>query len=387
MIDWNSKNASALVALQRGIPIVENPFAELASTCGMSETDLLAFAQSLLDNGEARRFGAVFDARRLGYRSALCAIQVPPPDLARVAGIVAAVPGVTHAYERRSVEVEKLKSREVEELRSREVERLKSPEMETSQLLDSSTSPFLNFPNLWFTFAAPAPLFDGALATLRADCAPYPIDVLPALRRFKIDVIFDARTRDRDEEVEIEKLKNPEVEKLKALSDSSTSLFLNSSTSQLGLSPPQQGIIRLLQGALPLAPRFFAPLAERLGMSEGALLGQLREWQGSGVLRRIGLLLRHREAGFKANGMCCWDIPEGEVLEAGRRVAGAPEVTHCYERPRSPRFPFTLYAMIHTPSWQETCALFERITRDAALPPGQLLLSFTEFKKTSMRFF
>lgn len=329
MINWNSTEAPALVALQRGIPITAAPFADLAATCGTDEAALIALAQALLDSGEARRFGAVFDARRLGYRSALCAIQVPPADLARVASIVAAVPGVTHAYER-------------------------------------GRPPW---PNLWFTLAAPADTFDRTLDALRADCAPYAIDELPALRRFKIDVIFDARTRDRDERVE------PRAQP-----------HLNAAP-VAPLDTAQQAIIRLLQGDIPLSPRPFAAAAGRLGMGEDALLSQLREWQASGILRRIGLLLRHREAGFKANGMCCWDIPEGEILAAGRRVAAQPEVTHCYERPRTGRFPFTLYAMIHTPTWDATRALFERITRDAALPPGELLLSLTEFKKTSMRFF
>ncbi|MCL1921953.1 MAG: hypothetical protein FWG50_12930 [Kiritimatiellaeota bacterium] len=371
MINWNSTEAPALVALQRGIPITAAPFADLAATCGTDEAALIALAQALLDSGEARRFGAVFDARRLGYRSALCAIQVPPADLARVASIVAAVPGVTHAYER-------------------------------------GRPPW---PNLWFTLAAPADTFDRTLDALRADCAPYAIDELPALRRFKIDVIFDARTRDRDERTEypISNTEHPtpkggfKTDSPMSLPQSASNLDIGHSVLDIGHSPPppppalhtphstpntsQHAIIRLLQGDIPLSPRPFAAAAGRLGMGEDALLSQLREWQASGILRRIGLLLRHREAGFKANGMCCWDIPEGEILAAGRRVAAQPEVTHCYERPRTGRFPFTLYAMIHTPTWDATRALFERITRDAALPPGELLLSLTEFKKTSMRFF
>jgi len=343
MINWNSTEATALVALQRGIPITEAPFAELAATCGMTEADLLAFAQDLLDSGDARRFGAVFDARRLGYRSALCAMQVPPAGLARVAAVIAAVPGVTHAYERGW-----------------------PAELPTGSPGGPDGQ---HWPNLWFTLAAPSADFAQTLDTLRANCAPHTIDELPALRRFKIDVVFDARTRDRDERVE----PRPQP-------------HLNAAP-VAALDATQQATVRLLQGNLALAPRIFAPLAEQLGIPEDTLLTQLRDWQANGVLRRIGLLLRHREIGFKANGMCCWDVPETDIHEAGRRVAAAPEVTHCYERPRSARFPFRLYAMIHTSSWHATQALFQRITRDAALPSGQLLLSLTEFKKTSMLFF
>jgi DNA-binding Lrp family transcriptional regulator len=85
--------------------------------------------------------------------------------------------------------------------------------------------------------------------------------------------------------------------------------------------------------------------------------------------------------------MCCWEVPEATIKEAGRRVAAFSEVTHCYERPPTAYFPFRLYAMIHTPSSEETLALYERITRETGLAQGELLLSSTEFKKTSMQFF
>ena len=113
----------------------------------------------------------------------------------------------------------------------------------------------------------------------------------------------------------------------------------------------------------------------------------LGRWLKSGVARRIGLLLRHRLVGFKANGMCSWSVPADQVQEAGRRVASCREVTHCYERPAAEDFPFNLFAMIHTTSWKNTQDLFQRISDDCGLKDGQLLLSVHEFKKTSMQFF
>jgi len=283
----------------------------------------------------------VFDARRLGYRSALCAMRVPRARLAEVAAKVTPVRGITHAYERGW------------------------PEALPADLPGGPAG--RDWPNLWFTLAAPAADFCAELEALRGACQPYAIHELPALRRFKIDVVFDVRTRDRDERVEP---RRPAEQ-----------------AGTVALDEAQKALVRLLEGDLPLGGRFFGPLAAQAGMSEEALLGQLRAWQASGVLRRVGLLLRHREIGFKANGMCCWDLPEAEVLEAGRRVAAFPEVTHCYERPKMDVFPFRLYAMIHTPTWEGTQRLFERITREAGLTGGQLMLSVTEFKKTSMQFF
>lgn len=340
-VDLTEKEEAALMALQRGVPLEERPFAALGAACGLSEEAVLALVRRLMASGQARRFGAVFDARRLGYRSALCAMRVPRARLAEVAAKVTPVRGITHAYERGW------------------------PEALPADLPGGPAG--RDWPNLWFTLAAPAADFCAELETLRGACQPYAIHELPALRRFKIDVVFDVRTRDRDERVEP---RRPAEQ-----------------AGTVALDEEQKALVRLLEGDLPLGERFFGPLAAQAGMSEEALLGQLRAWQASGVLRRVGLLLRHREIGFKANGMCCWDLPEAEVLEAGRRVAAFPEVTHCYERPKMDVFPFRLYAMIHTPTWEGTQRLFERITREAGLTGGQLMLSVTEFKKTSMQFF
>ncbi|MBP7637445.1 MAG: hypothetical protein KBA18_06180 [Kiritimatiellae bacterium] len=343
MFDFNEQEAAALVALQRGVALTERTFAETGAACGLSEAAVLALVRRLLASGEARRFGAVFDARRLGYRSALCAMTVPRARLAEVAEKVAVVRGVTHAYER------------------------DWPESLPRDLPGGPGD--RSWPNLWFTLAAPSATFAEELQRLRAACQPYGIHELPATRRFKIDVVFDVRTRDRDERVEPRPPLAHEPSCVAALNEA------------------ERAIVRALEGDVPVSERVFRDAAERLGMTEGDLLEQLRAWQASGVLRRFGLLLRHREIGFKANGMCCWDMPEEALQAAGRRIAAFPEVTHCYERPRMDVFPFRLYAMIHTPEWLETQRLYERLTREVGLSGGQLLLSVKEFKKTSMSFF
>ena len=332
-----------MVALQRGIALTERPFAETGTACGLSENEVLALIRRLQASGDARRFGAVFDGRRLGYRSALCAMMVPKARLAEVAEKVTAVSGVTHAYERGWPE-------------------------ELPRDLPGGPGE-QSWPNLWFTFSAPTDTFSAKLQTLRAACQPYAIHELPATRRFKIDVVFDLRTRDRDEHVTPRTPVAQEPEDIAPLSEE------------------ERVTIRLLQGDVPVCEAFFKSAADPLDMTEGALLARLREWTESGVLRRIGLLLRHREIGFKANGMCCWDIPEEAAVETGRKVAAFPEVTHCYARPRLDIFPFRLYAMIHTQEWSATQQLFERISRETGLEGGQVLLSVKEYKKTSMTFF
>ena len=60
---------------------------------------------------------------------------------------------------------------------------------------------------------------------------------------------------------------------------------------------------RLLEAGLPLAARPYQVLAERIGASEAAVLGQVRDWSESGLFRRVGLVLKHRAMGFRANAM------------------------------------------------------------------------------------
>ena len=84
--------------------------------------------------------------------------------------------------------------------------------------------------------------------------------------------------------------------------------------------------------------------------------------------------------------MCCWRI-EGDTTEAGRALAACDEVTHCYERPEAPGFPFNLFAMIHARSPEEATAAFARLEAACGLSYGTMLISTREYKKTSMTFF
>lgn len=346
MRDVSELEAAAITALQEGIPLCERPFEEIGRRCGLSEERVIEWIEKWMANGNARRFGAIFDARRIGFTSSLCNVSVPEEKLQEVATHVVALPGVTHAYVR---------------------------SWPTELAPDSPGGPRgQHWPNFWFTLAAPAESFQTQFESLQAACPEFPIRALPATKRFKIDVVFHLNTRERDERVEPR--------------PGSTS-FTKDQEPPVALSLAQKEIIRVLQGDLPRHPAFFASLAQRLGLTEADLLQTLKQWQSQGVLRRIALLLRHREVGFHANGMCCWDTHPELVQEKGRLLASSPEVTHCYERPWRAEFPFRLYAMIHSDSWRKTQEIFEQLSDMADLPNGQLLFSLKEFKKTSMVFF
>ena len=319
-----------LYALQRPWPLVERPLAALAERLATTEATLLDFIRDLRQAGLVRRVGGVFDARRLGYRSCLFGIRATSEaELNPAVAAVVAHPGVTHAYLRGwPADVE---------------------------ALGLSAADYADYPNLWYTLSAPAATYDEAAAPL----APFNPLPFPALTRYKIDVVFDLRTRNRDEKTEY----------------LSPSNVLNTAP----ITAEQQAIVRRYQDdCLDAATPFQIPD-----------LAQLNAWQADGTLRRFGLLLYHRATGFTANGMCCWQVPPAEQATYGRRLAASPEVTHCYARPEQPGFPFTLYAMIHKTSWQEAIDTFQMLSRETGLThhPQRIFFSTHEYKKSSLRFF
>ncbi len=324
MKPYSTTEKEILTRLQRGIEITSQPFAP-------GELKVLQKAQA---DGLLRRFGGIFDARRLGYGSILCALDVPPEQLEQKAAVIAGHPGVTHCYERRP--------------------------------LHSSQS----YPVLWFTLAMLHDEFEDGLNKLNSELGTENSELLqlPAVKRFKVDVVFDLQASARDETLPGRPVKVPCDEPFRIFSEE------------------EKQLVRAIDQQLPLVDQPFAALAAQLGRSEEAVLCALRGWKEQGVLRRVGAVLYHREAGFKANAMCVWPVG-GDVAAAGHRLAARPEVTHCYQRPRLDAFPFDLYAMIHTRSWEQIDVLFRDLSAGCGLTGGELFVSGREFKKSSMKYF
>lgn len=107
----------------------------------------------------------------------------------------------------------------------------------------------------------------------------------------------------------------------------------------------------LLDGAgegLALVARPFAELGQRLGLSEGEVIARLRRLLDAGAIKRLGIIVRHHELGYRANAMVVWDVPDDAVSRIGGAMARAPFVTLCYRRPRRPPdWPYNLFCMIH----------------------------------------
>ncbi|MFD1709494.1 Lrp/AsnC family transcriptional regulator [Ottowia flava] len=145
----------------------------------------------------------------------------------------------------------------------------------------------------------------------------------------------------------------------------------------------------LVEAGVPLVPAPYAQWAAQLGCSEAEVLAQLQAWLDAGTLRRLGLVVRHHEAGFAANAMTVFDLPDDQVDTFGERLAAQPGVTLCYRRTRAVGWPYNLYCMVHGRSREDTLALLQAAIAGAGLQaaPQQVLFSRRRFKQTGARYF
>lgn len=86
--------------IQEDLPITAKPFADAAVRLGIGEAEVLDRIKRLREKGIIRRIGAVFDLRKLGFVSTLCAARVPEEKMAAFVKTVNDCPGVTHNYRR-----------------------------------------------------------------------------------------------------------------------------------------------------------------------------------------------------------------------------------------------------------------------------------------------
>jgi len=109
-----------------------------------------------------------------------------------------------------------------------------------------------------------------------------------------------------------------------------------------------QQLIASIQDGLEFISKPFARIASQLGISEQKVLNRLQQLKDNGTIKRLGVVVKHRELGFKANAMVVWDIPDHLVADIAQRIASFECVTLCYQRPRRlPEWSYNLFSMIH----------------------------------------
>lgn len=318
--------------IQAEFPLSPSPCVELGRRAGLSAEEAQERVASLRRRGLIRRIGGVINSRRLGLVGTLVGMKVPPDCVDEVAAIVNDLSNVTHNY-----------------LREDDY-------------------------NMWFTVtAASRDEVTAILSDLRRRTGIEDILDLPSLRTFKINV-----------QLRFGSLQPPAASHQEE-GEAGGPRTRPGGGGPAALGPSQKAVLAQLQGDLPDGPEPYDAMAKRAGLPVDEFLATARGLVESGVLRRVSALVNHIRAGFGASAMCVWEVPPERVAQAGRLMAAFDEVTHCYQRPTSPGWPYALYAMVHGRTREESASIARRIA-DAVRPVSyRLLFSVRELKKRSLR--
>jgi DNA-binding Lrp family transcriptional regulator len=313
--------------IQWTFPLVTHPFSEMAEKFKLSEDQMMQRLVELKKTGVIRQLSAIFDTRKLGYKSALIAMSIEPEKLDYVANQVNKHPGVSHNYERNHEY------------------------------------------NLWFTLAVPPG------SDLKTEVDKFSklsgikkTRLLPTIKLFKIGVKLDM-VEGKAAEVK------PSEEKKKIRN------------TDFVATEEDKKYIRELQKDLEISHRPFLKSAEKLGISEEQLLEKAKYYEEIGVMRRFAAILRHRDAGFVANGMIVWNVPVSKIEMIGSKLGSFPQVSHCYQRPVYQDWPYNVFSMIHCKSQLDAENMAKEIQRQIGIDDYKILFSSREFKKTRVEYF
>ncbi len=160
--------------------------------------------------------------------------------------------------------------------------------------------------------------------------------------------------------------------------------------SSLLINPREERLLTEIQGGLPLVSRPFQQIGARIGLTEEDVLLLLGDLQQRGVIKRMGVIVRHHELGYRANAMVVWDMPDELVEEYGHKLIRHGMITLCYQRARVlPHWPYNLYCMIHGKARQEVLQMVHAVIHCCAIDrfPHQVLFSLRRFKQRGAYYF
>ena len=327
MTSMDELDKELLNEIQWTFPLVTRPFDAIAKKFDVSSETVKTRLNHLKEIGVLRQLSAIFDTRKLGYSSSLVAMEIEPDKLEFVANQINRHPGVSHNYER-----------------------------------DHQF-------NLWFTLAVP-PGSDLQTELKKFDVLEgiKKVRMLPTLQLFKIGVKLDM--------VEDKKHKVAPTEEKKEIKN-------------VKFNPTEEDkdFIRELQKDMSIIDEPFVKAAHNLGITEDELFSKMKYYENIGVMRRFAAILRHRQVGFTANGMIVWKVPEDRITKVGEKLGSFPQISHCYQRPTYPDWPYNVFSMIHCKTQDEANDMAKTIQDQIHVDDFRILFSSREFKKTRVEYF
>lgn len=323
----DSLDKEILNEIQWTFPLVPRPYHEIAKKFQLSDEEAMERLRKLKKDGIVRQTSAIFDTRRLGYKSALVAMAIDADKLDHVASQINRHPGVSHNYERNHEY------------------------------------------NLWFTLAVPPG------SDLKTEIDKFSklqginkVRMLPTIKLFKIGVKLEM--------VEEKKAEVKPSEEKKKITEV-----------KFVASEEDKRYIRELQKDLEITERPFLKSAQSLGITEEQLLEKAKYYEEIGVMRRFAAILRHREVGFVSNGMIVWKVPEDKIESVGAKLGAFPQVSHCYQRPVYADWPYNVFSMVHCKTNDDAQKIASEIEAQIDVHDYKILFSSREFKKTRVEYF
>ena len=315
-----------LSRIQKKFPLVAKPFEAIANELGISEKEVLDILQEQKKEKIIRQTSAIFDTKRLGYKSSLVAFKMPEEKINAAVKILNSHPGISHNYERNH-----------------------------------------EF-NIWFTMAISPESklgLDNTVELLSKLTQAEDYIMLPTLKLFKINVKLNTTGKDEKKE-SVKKVVHTEID----------------------MTDLHHKIVRMAQYDIEMVSEPFKKIIDELGITYDKFFSILSELQAAGIMRRFASILNHRKAGFNANAMVVWDVDEGEKGEAiGANAAEFSAVSHCYLRPKYENWPYNLFTMVHGKTTEETNGIIAEMAKEIDSKSHMPLYSSREFKKVRIEYF
>ena len=316
--------------LQSSFPLDIKPFESIGKKLSISEDEVIKRVENLKDIKYIRQISAIFDTRSMKYKSTLVAMAFHPDKLDEGALVINSHPGVTHNYKRN------------------------------------------HFFNLWFTLAVPPESSLGLEQTvdlLGALSGSKSTRILPTLKLFKIGVKLDMTGEDS---------LSSKDEKFYGEENISTDYVFTQN---------DIAIIKEVQEDLPLVSNPFQEIGKKLNLNSEEIINNLKVFNKAGIMRRVAAILHHRKAGFRANAMGVWKVPENMIEDIAPKMASFKSVSHCYRRPTYPDWPYSLFTMIHGRSAKDCNSLIKQLSEITGIKEYDALYSSKEYKKTRLKYF